>query len=96
MQNKSIYNEESKTKYNKIGEFEVVDPSIDEILDPRRGLNFTSKFELITAISKRAKQLNNNAEVQVKTKDKKAVMIALKEIFAGKVIPIKKGPKRGN
>ena len=74
----------------------MIDPSIDEILDPRTGLDFNSKFELITAISKRSKQLNNNAEIQVETDDKKPVTIALKEIYAGKVLPVKKGPKRGN
>jgi len=74
----------------------MIDPSIDEILDPKKGLNIDSKFELITMVARRARQINNGAKILVDTKDKKPVTIAVQEIFAGKIIPVKKEPKRGN
>lgn len=72
----------------------MIDPSIDEILDPKRNLNIESKFELITMISKRAKQINNGAEVLVKTNATKPVTIALQEIYHGKIKPVKKEIKK--
>jgi DNA-directed RNA polymerase subunit omega len=72
----------------------MIDPSIDEILDPKRHLNIDSKFELITMISKRSKQINNGAEILVDTKDKKSVTIALQEINASKIRPVKKELKK--
>ncbi|MCE1248700.1 MAG: DNA-directed RNA polymerase subunit omega [Firmicutes bacterium] len=72
----------------------MVDPSIDEILDPKRNLNIDSKFELITMISKRTKQINNGAEILVDTRDKKPVTIALQEIHASKIKPVKKELKK--
>ncbi|MCD4783482.1 MAG: DNA-directed RNA polymerase subunit omega [Candidatus Eremiobacteraeota bacterium] len=72
----------------------MMDPSIDEILDPRKGLNIDSKFELITMVARRARQINNGAKVLIDTKDKKPVTIAIQEIYAEKIKPIKKEPKR--
>jgi len=73
----------------------MIEPSINELLDPDRGSEILSKFELITVVSKRARQLNDDAEVLVETNSKKPVTIALQEIYSGKIKPVKKVPKGG-
>ncbi len=66
----------------------MVEPSIDELLEEKEEFKIKSKFELITMVSKRAKQINNGAEIMVETHDKKPVTIALQEINAGFIKPL--------
>lgn len=70
----------------------MIEPSIDELMDPKKKLNIESKFALISMISKRSKQLNNGEPPLITTNDLKAVTIALKEINQGKIMPLRKKP----
>lgn len=70
----------------------MIEPSIDELLDEKEEYKIGSKFELITMVSRRAKQINNGAEIMVETLDKKPVTIALQEINAGFVQPLREEP----
>lgn len=68
----------------------MVDPSIEELMDKKVNPNIASKFELVTMVAKRARQLNDGADPMVVTDKVKPVSIALLEIKAGMITPIKK------
>lgn len=72
----------------------MLEPSLEEMLDKEKNPEISSKFELITMITKRARQINNGAEIVVKTNARKPVSIAMWEIYHGKIKPIKKETKR--
>ncbi len=72
----------------------MLEPSLEEMLDKEKNPEISSKFELITMITKRARQINNGAEIVAKTNARKPVSIAMWEIYYGKIKPIKKETKR--
>jgi len=55
-------------------------PSCDQLLKC-----IPSRFALVKATAKRAKQLNNGAQRLVDSKSNKPVTIALQEIYQGKI-----------
>ena len=68
----------------------MIDPSIEELMDHKVNPKIGSKFELVTMVAKRARQLNDGQEPLIETDSKKPVTIALQEIKAGKILPIKR------
>ena len=59
----------------------IVKPSINELLE-----KIDSRFELVIATSKRARQLANGAELLTKVKEESSVTMAAHEIAEGKVV----------
>lgn len=59
----------------------MVDPSLDDLMD-----KIGNKFALITMVSKRARQLNNQAPTLVATTSRKPVTVAMQEIEQGMII----------
>jgi DNA-directed RNA polymerase omega subunit len=72
----------------------MLNPSIEEMLDRKRNPEIESKFELINMISRRSRQLNDGAIPLTQTEDVKPVSIAMWEVKAGKIVPVKKEVKK--
>ncbi|MCL5773998.1 MAG: DNA-directed RNA polymerase subunit omega [Firmicutes bacterium] len=58
----------------------LVSPSLDDLLE-----KVASKYELITMVSKRARQINVGSPRLVDTSSAKPVTIAMEEIVQGKI-----------
>ena len=61
----------------------MIEPPIDELASRTIG----NKYVLAILASKRAKEIETTRRAELATADKKAISIALDEIFAGKVQP---------
>jgi DNA-directed RNA polymerase subunit omega len=72
----------------------MINPSIEEMLNHKKNPEIESKFELINMISRRARQINDGAELLIPSDAKKPVTKAMWEINAGKIVPLKKDPKK--
>ncbi len=68
----------------------MIDPSMEELMDNKVNPGIGSKFELVTMVAKRARQLNDGQEPLTDFESKKPVTIALHEINEGKILPIKR------
>lgn len=61
----------------------MIEPSVEELMNPDVNPDITSKFELVTMVSQRSRQLNDGAELQVDFASLNPVTTALREIVAG-------------
>lgn len=72
----------------------MLEPSVEDLLNEEKNPEITSKFELITMVAKRARQLKNGAQKMIETEKQKPVSIALYEIAEQKIIPVKEPTTR--
>ncbi len=61
----------------------MIEPPIDELAKKANG----NKYVLSVLVSKRAKEIETTRRTELATADKKAVSLALDEIYEGKVVP---------
>ncbi len=59
----------------------MIKPSIDELIE-----KVDSKYTLVVAAAKRARELLNGKPKQIETKSNKPVSIALEELAAGRLL----------
>ncbi len=58
-------------------------PPIDELADKTKG----NKYILSILVSKRAKEIETTRRNELATADKKAISLALDEVYEGKIVP---------
>ena len=61
----------------------MIEPPIDELSKKANG----NKYILSIVASKRAKEIETTRRAELATADKKAISLALEEIYEGKVVP---------
>ncbi len=61
----------------------MIEPPIDELTKRAKG----NKYVLSIVASKRAKEIETTRRQELATADKKAISIALDEIYEGKIVP---------
>ena len=65
----------------------MIEPPIDELAKKGGGKNGANKYVLSVVAAKRAKEIETTRRAELATADKKAISIALDEIYAGDVVP---------
>lgn len=69
----------------------MLQPSYSELMDKLNEMNngqnqINSRYSIVIAVAKRARQINNGEEVLIENKeDRKAVSIAVDELYSGKI-----------
>lgn len=61
----------------------MIEPPIDELTTKANG----NKYVLSIVVAKRAKEIETTRRAELATADKKAISLALEEVYDGKVTP---------
>ena len=69
---------------------------INEVNDAEGKQEITSRYSVVIAASKRARQLTNGAEPLAETNSGKALSVAVEELYEGKVRLEMAGPEASN